>query len=109
MASELKADDAPAASNTGDEPRQSAPAGTAAKKKAVPKTAVKKSGTGRPRPSGPASRRRGPKPYPVVVFEEALKIPEGIMQHGSGEPIRRLTLLRLMDLNPSSQATRDLI
>ena len=55
------------------------------------------------------ARRRGRKPYPVVVFEEALTIPKGIMQHASGNPVRRLRLLQLLDLNPTGQATRDLI
>ncbi|HEY1859401.1 MAG TPA: hypothetical protein VGG61_03560 [Gemmataceae bacterium] len=74
------------------------------------KTKGRKGSAKRPRkPNSQAVRRRGTKPYPVVVFEEALKIPQGIMQHASGNPVRRLTLLQLMDLNPSSQATRDLI
>lgn len=54
-------------------------------------------------------RRRGRKPYPVVVFEDALTIPAGIMKHGAGNPVRRLRLLQLMELNPEAQATRDLI
>ncbi|HEX4131323.1 MAG TPA: hypothetical protein VHZ24_14885 [Pirellulales bacterium] len=59
--------------------------------------------------AGAAHRRRGRKPYPVTTFEEALKIPLGIMQHAAGEPVRRLRLLQLMDMSPSSQATRDAI
>jgi hypothetical protein len=31
------------------------------------------------------------------------------MQHASGNPVRRLRLLQLLDLNPTAQATRDLI
>src|SRR5271157_2486217 len=54
-------------------------------------------------------RKRGRKPYPTIVFEEALKLAEGIMTHGGGTRVRRLTLLQLMDLNPSAQSTRDLI
>lgn len=59
--------------------------------------------------SRPETRRRGRKPYPVVVFEEAEKIAQGIMQHASGIAVRRLRLMELMGLSPTSQSTRELI
>ena len=55
------------------------------------------------------SRKRGRKPYPVVIFEEALKIAHGIMLHAAGNPVRRLRLLELMNLNPNATLTRDMI
>jgi hypothetical protein len=54
-------------------------------------------------------RRRGRKPYPIAVVEEALSIPKGIMQYAVGNPVRRLRLTELMDLNPAGDATREMI
>ena len=80
----------------------------ASKKKAAAKThakPTKKKAVG----TTNGARRRGRKPYPVVVFEDALSIARGIMEHAAGNAVRRVTLLDLLDLNPSAQATRDLI
>jgi hypothetical protein len=55
------------------------------KKKTAKKTTAKKAGNG--------GRRPGRKPYPVMTFEEALKIGGGIMEKASGEPVKRTTLL----------------
>lgn len=104
MASETQSDEAAATVGITEEVSQKTRT-----KKVAKRVITKKPTKVQPKAATQAGRRRGRKPYPVVVFEEALKIPLGIMQHGSGDPIRRLTLLQLMDLNPSSQATRDLI
>lgn len=61
------------------------------------------------RAAGGAVRRRGPKPYPVVAFKDALTIPNGIMEHAAGDSVRRERLLGLMGLPANSQPTRDLI
>ncbi len=46
-----------------------------------------------------ARKGRGPpRPYPVVPFNQATKIGEGIHKHASGEKIRLLTLLELLEL-----------
>lgn len=45
----------------------------------------------------------------MVTFPEALVIPNGIMTHAAGSPVRRLRLLELLDLNPNAAATRELI
>lgn len=79
--------------------------GSTSRKRVVAPRAHKKE----PQKEEKEARRRGRKPYPVVVFEEALTVPKGIMEHGAGDPVRRLRLLELMDLNPTSQATRELI
>jgi len=54
------------------------------------------------------ARRRGRKPYPVMTFEDALRIGQGIMEKASGQPVKRVTLLDELGL-PDSQGTRDLI
>lgn len=54
-------------------------------------------------------RRRGPKPYPVLPFEQALRIGQGISEFGAGHPMKRLTLLEKLELLPGNQTTRDLI
>lgn len=54
------------------------------------------------------SRRRGPKPYPVITFEEAMTIGTGVMEHGAGHPMKRVTLLQKLKL-ADSQPTRNLI
>jgi hypothetical protein len=86
-------------------PNGSPQSGKTRKKKPKKKAAGKNGANGK----SATARRRGRKPYPVVVFEEALAIPKGIMQHAAGNPVRRLRLLQLLDLNPSGQATRELI
>lgn len=57
---------------------------------------------------GGASRRRGPKPYPVIPFEQALKIGQGIAEFGAGHPLKRATLFEKLNLS-INQTTRDLI
>lgn len=58
--------------------------------------------------SSSKTRRRGPKPYPVMTFDEALTVGRGIMEHGAGHPMKRVTLLQKLKLADSHQ-TRNLI
>lgn len=53
-------------------------------------------------------RRRGRKPYPVIPFEQALRIGQGIADFGASHPMKRTTLLEKLTL-PVNQATKDLI
>lgn len=53
-------------------------------------------------------RRRGRKPYPVIPFEQALRIGQGIADFGAGHPMKRTTLLEKLTL-PANQTTKDLI
>jgi hypothetical protein len=55
-----------------------------------------------------SGRRRGPKPYPVIPFEQALRIGQGITDFGAGHPMKRDTLLEKLEL-PINQPTKDLI
>jgi hypothetical protein len=55
-----------------------------------------------------SGRRRGPKPYPVIPFEQALRIGQGISDFGAGHPMKRDTLLEKLEL-PINQTTKDLI
>jgi len=55
-----------------------------------------------------SGRRRGPKPYPVIPFEQALRIGQGISDFGAGHPMKRDTLLEKLEL-PINQPTKDLI
>src|SRR6266852_6761117 len=55
-----------------------------------------------------AGRRPGPKPYPVIPFEQALRIGQGIADFGAGHPMKRATLLEKLEL-PVNQTTKDLI
>lgn len=63
-------------------------------------------------PMGDSAQRRsrGPtKPFPSITFEEALFLPKSILEHGVNGEIQRLTLLRELDVSPSSSKTRNLI
>jgi hypothetical protein len=53
-------------------------------------------------------RRPGPKPYPIITFEQALRIGQGIADYGSGHPMKRTTLLEKLVL-PNTQSTKGLI
>jgi hypothetical protein len=55
-----------------------------------------------------SGRLRGPKSYPVQTFEEVLKIGQGIMDKASGQPVKRMTLLKELQL-ADNLATRTLI
>lgn len=55
-------------------------------------------------------RMRGPnKPFPSITFEEALVLPKSILEHGVDGQMQRLTLLRELEMSPSSSKTRNLI
>jgi hypothetical protein len=70
----------------------------------------------RPRSTKKKMRRRGTEQrirtariYPALSFEESLVLAEAIQTHASGERISRLTLLKQMNLSPTSSATQILI
>lgn len=67
-----------------------------------------KKASGKRKHKGNRGRRRGPKPYPVLPFEQALRFGEGVAGVGSGHPVKRTTLLEKMNL-PINQTTRELI
>ena len=60
---------------------------------------------------GPTRRRgRGPtRPFPSVTFEEAIRLPESILDKGVNGEIERLVLLGMLDVSPNSSKTRDWI
>lgn len=88
-------DPAPAAKKAGNK---------RSKKKTAKKPAAKKTTTN----AGNVGRRPGRKPYPVMTFEEVLKIGAGIMEKASGEPVKRTTLLSELDLTDNNN-TRNMI
>ena len=62
------------------------------------------------RPEQPRRRGRGrTKPYPMFKFEEVLPLAQGLIEHGVGGNMSRLTLLNILELRPSSSKTRNLI
>lgn len=76
-------------------------------KKVAPRKTVKR--TSSMKIAAQDVRKRGRKPYPTLPFEEALKLAQGIMEIAAGHPVKRLTLLQKMKLDPSGRATRELI
>lgn len=54
-------------------------------------------------------RRRAARLFPAMSFEEALFLANAIQEHGSGQPIRRLTLFEALGRSPDSGPTRKLI
>ena len=61
--------------------------------------------------SSEARRRgRGPnKPFPSVTFEQALVLPQGVVDLGYNDRIQRLTLMNELQMSPNSSRTRELI
>lgn len=57
----------------------------------------------------PPKRTRTKRPYPAGPFEEALELGQAIHKHAAGEKVRRLTLLRKMNISPTSSSTQMLI
>ena len=57
----------------------------------------------------PRRRRAARRLFPAMSFEEALTLANAIQEHGSGQPIRRLTLFEALDRSPDSGPTRKLI
>lgn len=62
-----------------------------------------------PSGQGQTQRSRRRRPFPALSFEEALFLANAIQKHGSGQPIRRLTLFEALDRSPDSGPTRKLI
>ena len=58
------------------------------------------------KPGADGKRQRTARPYPASSFKEALAIGRGIVEFGSGQKIRRLTLLEKMERSPNSSATK---
>jgi hypothetical protein len=59
--------------------------------------------------SATPKRTRTPRIYPALSFEESLVLADAIQMHASGEKVARLTLLKQMNLSPTSSATQILI
>ena len=57
----------------------------------------------------PQRRRGGLKPFPVIEFEKALRLPEAIMEHSVDGEIRRVTLFKKLGLSPSSGPSQNLV
>lgn len=51
-------------------------------------------------------KKRANRPYPACEFTHAQEIGNGIIKHGGGQRVRRLTLLEKMGLNANSGTTR---
>lgn len=56
-----------------------------------------------------SARTRTARPYPASSFADALQLGEAIMQHASGDKVRRLTLLQQMNKSPTSSGTKMMI
>ena len=56
-----------------------------------------------------SKRTRTARVYPALSFEESLVLAEAIHTHASGEKVSRLTLLKAMNISPTSSATQILI
>jgi hypothetical protein len=54
-------------------------------------------------------RTRSARIYPALSFEESLVLADAIHAHASGERVARLTLLKEMNLSPTSSSTQILI
>jgi len=78
---------------------------TKAKKRGRPR---KRSASRRKVSTKGGGRRPGPRPYPVMTFEDALPLGEGVMEHGAGHPMKRVTLLKKLGLK-NNQQTKNLI
>lgn len=59
----------------------------------------------------PVARRRrsARRAFPATSFDEALFLANAIQEHGSGQPIRRLTLFEALNRSPDGGTTRKLI
>jgi len=61
-------------------------------------------------PAQKGRRTRGPsKSFPIVSLESILLLPKGIIEHGVGDKIRRITLFGKLGKSPDSGQTRQLI
>lgn len=57
----------------------------------------------------PRKRRAARRSFPAMSFDEAMFLATAIQQHGSGQPIRRLTLFEALNRSPDGGTTRNLI
>ncbi|MEO7860764.1 MAG: hypothetical protein ABIU05_10010 [Nitrospirales bacterium] len=73
------------------------------------KKAAKKSQPKRISGGSSAKRTRTPRIYPALSFEESLVLADAIHTHASGEKVGRLTLLKAMNMSPTSSSTQILI
>ena len=73
------------------------------------KTMSKKSGKKRRKGKSGSKRTRTPRTYPALSFEQSLALAEAIHLHASGDRVARLTLLKQMNLSPTSSSTQILI
>ncbi len=55
------------------------------------------------------ARKRGGKSFPVLSFNETLVLAKGIVEHGTGKQMRRLTLFDKLKKSPTSGPSRLLI
>lgn len=56
-----------------------------------------------------AKRKRAQRPFPACSFEEALAFAKSILEYGSGQPVRRLSLFDHLQKSPDSGTSRQLI
>lgn len=56
-----------------------------------------------------AKRKRTQRPFPACSFEEALSFAKSILEYGSGQPVRRLSLFDHLQKSPDSSASRQVI
>jgi hypothetical protein len=70
---------------------------------------AKRSGAAKSENAEGSARARTARIYPALSFEESLVLPEAIQTHASGERVARLTLLKAMNMSPTSSATQILI
>lgn len=54
-------------------------------------------------------RKRGPKSFPTLTFEDAMILVKGIREHGVGGRIRRLMLFDKLGRRPDSSTSRQLV
>jgi hypothetical protein len=81
----------------------------AASAPSTPKKVTSKA-RGKKRKAKSASKRsRNARTYPAWSFEETLVLADAIHKHAAGDRVARLTLLKAMDLSPTSSATQNLI
>jgi hypothetical protein len=76
-----------------------------ARKRTEAKTRKKKAA----KSSVKAKRTRTPRIYPALSFEESLALADAIQTFASGEKVSRLTLLKEMNISPTSSASQILI
>jgi hypothetical protein len=60
-------------------------------------------------PSAASRSQRTQRPFPASAFEEALSLAQAILEFGSGQPVRRLTLFDHLHKSPESGPSRQWI